>query len=156
MDAVSSIGLVQEKAQIHKKTLIDILNDPKKTLYFMLTLAVVGSVVVVLFFSVSNNLNATKEVTKFQQTKVVEEIVKIDFDSKRQQDVELINSAVKSYFSKNQTYPQSISTLIPQYLAVVPRDPETQKEYYYRVSLDFKSYEVWTKLDNGEEYLLSN
>ena len=154
MDAASSLNLVSEKAETHKQNLIDILNDPRKTLYFMLALAVSGALLFILYNSIANYFTTRQEVKKLQNlTPKVEEKTAVNFDLKRKQDIDRLSFAIDSYYSKNQIYPQALSSLVPQYLASLPSDPETSKEYSYRVSLDFKSYEVWALLDTGREYL---
>lgn len=157
MDAASSIDLVTQKAEIPKQKFRDILNDPKKTLYFMIAVAVAGAVVFVTVNTISDIFTANSEVKKLQQpTKKTESETLPKFDDQRKQDVAYLNSVIQNYYAKNKSYPQSLSSLIPQYLAKIPLDPETQREYPYRVGLDFKSYEVWAVLDNGQDYLFSN
>lgn len=157
MDAASSINVVSEKVEIPKRQLSDILSDPKSTLYFMVGFAVIGSLLFIGFTMIENSFTADKEVDKIQEQDLTpEEKVVIDLDPKRKSDVDHLNSAINSYYRKNQIYPQSLSALVPQYLASVPRDPDTQREYSYRVTLDFKSYQVWAVLDDGTEYSLTN
>lgn len=155
MDTVSSLDLVRQKTEIPKKHLIDIFEDPKKTLYFMLIVGAVLALIFIIYSSVSSSLVAKKEVEKLQQNPSQEKNeVTPNLDPKRKEDVSLLKTAIDNYYSRNKTYPPSISSLVPNFLGVIPRDPENQKEYFYRVSLDYKSYEVWALLDDNTEFIL--
>ncbi len=157
MDTAPSTDLVAEKAEISKQHLSEILNDPKKTLILMVIISFVGAVIFIVFVSVSNLIGRADKVESLQNAnKRTEVVVKTDFDTKRKADIEQLNSAIRAYYSKNEIYPQSLSKLVPQYIVSIPKDPETQTEYSYRVSIDFKNFEVWAILDTGQEYLLSN
>ena len=157
MDTASSTDLVVEKAEIPKQRLSEIINDPKKTLIFMVIISVVGAVLFIIVVTISNLFGRADKVESLQNAnKRTEVVVKTDFDTKRKADIEQLNSAISAYYSKNQIYPQSLSNLVPQYIATIPKDPETQTEYSYRVSIDLKGFEVWALLDDGSEYLLSS
>jgi len=123
----------------------------------MVVLSVVGAVVFILVVSIASFIGRADKVESLQNAnKRSEVVVKSNFDIQRKQDIEQLNSAISLYYSKNQIYPQSLSKLVPQYIASIPKDPETQTEYSYRVSIDFKNFEVWAVLDTQQEYLLSN
>ena len=157
MDTALSFDLVAEKAEIPKKHLTDILDDPKKALIFMVIVGVAGAVLVILFVSVSSLIGREDKVESLQKANKQTEVeVKTNFDTKRKRDVEQLNSAITTYYSRNQAYPDSLSKLVPQYIASIPKDPETQANYPYRVGIDLKDFEVWAILGDGQEYLLAN
>lgn len=166
MDPVSSVSAVsenvsekaKEKAKESHKQLKDILNDPKKTIVFMIVMAVVLALLFIFFNAFGDLFSNDKEVKQLQEKNksVVAVEEKQDFDSIRKQQIDSVNSALANFYAKNKKYPQSLSNLVPSYLVEIPRDPETKQVYSYRVGLDYKSYEVWAVLENGDLYLLKN
>ncbi len=53
-------------------------------------------------------------------------------DATRMSDLEKIQQALSLYFDVRKRYPDSLTTLVPEYLAVLPKDPLTQKNYQYK------------------------
>jgi Tfp pilus assembly protein PilN len=73
-------------------------------------------------------------------------------DQQRKNDVATINSALKSFFLKEKRLPDSLKELVPDYLAQMPTDPATQKEYSYKPSPDKKSWSVTAILSDGTTF----
>lgn len=156
MDPASSFASVQEKAELHRQNLVGILNDPRKTLYFMVGSALVIALLVIIYLTISNFFASREGANQLQANPVVEESAeKTDLDPQRRRNIDTINAAIVSYHRKNKAYPQALSNLVPSFLASVPSDPKNGRSYSYRVSLDLKSYQLWAVLENGQEYLRS-
>src|SRR3990167_11028164 len=101
MDTASSTDLVVEKAEIPKQRLSEIINDPKKTLIFMVIISVVGAVLFIIVVTISNLFGRADKVESLQNAnKRTEVVVKTDFDTKRKADIEQLNSAISAYYSK--------------------------------------------------------
>ncbi len=73
-------------------------------------------------------------------------------DAKRKSDLQQLESALEIYFLVNQKYPSSLSDLNPNYIFIIPKDPDGS-DYYYIQTNDGNSYNLCAKLDNP---LLSN
>ncbi|OGY24337.1 MAG: hypothetical protein A2172_00540 [Candidatus Woykebacteria bacterium RBG_13_40_15] len=75
-------------------------------------------------------------------------------DQKRKNDIFSINSALKTYFLKNQSIPKSLKELSPDFLSKVPTDPANNKEYNYVVSYDGLSWSVSATLSDKSTFNL--
>ncbi|HSX58228.1 MAG TPA: hypothetical protein VLE47_03105 [Candidatus Saccharimonadales bacterium] len=155
---------LQEKAQEHKETLSqklrEILDDPKKTLYAMIGCAVVIALIFISWVYLSQSLQAKSTVK--QQRSVKQSSFtggqtnnSKGFDQRRTSDITQIDAALRLYRAKNRVYPSVLSALAPVFLASVPLDPETNKDYNYQPSLDLQSYTISATLSDGSDYQLS-
>src|SRR5260221_301425 len=52
-------------------------------------------------------------------------------DVQRQSDTVVLQSALNSYFQKNDSYPQRLGNLVPAFLPNLPHDPKTGAVYNY-------------------------
>lgn len=61
-------------------------------------------------------------------------------DSRRQADVTELQNALFVYYQKYTMYPATLNKLVPEFLATIPKDPQSGKQYSYQ------------PLDNGNSY----
>lgn len=80
---------------------------------------------------------------------------KVSQDRQRKNDLYTIKQALDSFKNKNSLYPQSIDALIPEFLAVFPKDPETGNGYFYQAQIGQKNFEIKTILSSGEDYTVT-
>jgi len=73
-------------------------------------------------------------------------------DQQRISDVATINSALKAYFLKEKKIPSALKELVPGYIAKLPTDPKTKKEYTYTAASDQKSWKVTAVLSYGKSF----
>lgn len=52
-------------------------------------------------------------------------------DSRRVSDIKNIQLALSLYYNDNQQYPNSLASLVPNYMSAVPKDPITNANYRY-------------------------
>lgn len=52
-------------------------------------------------------------------------------DSRRLADIKQLQLALELYYDANTAYPTALSSLAPNYIAVVPTDPQTASAYSY-------------------------
>lgn len=76
-----------------------------------------------------------------------ESAIKQAYDSQRISDLRALETAVVSFWTGKQKYPQALSDLTPQYINTLPTDPETNETYgYEKDSNGFKLYcKLWDK-----------
>ncbi len=63
-------------------------------------------------------------------------------DAERASDVAKMQTALGYYYQQNSTYPKTLNQLVPTFLSVLPRDPESEAVYSYK------------PLDNNTDYQL--
>lgn len=74
------------------------------------------------------------------------------YDAQRKTDLEVLKRSLLNYKTANSLYPNDLNNLVPQYLPLVPIDPETKGNYTYQASLDQKSFRLSATLEDGNEY----
>lgn len=72
-------------------------------------------------------------------------------DAVRKSDIVNLQQAVDFYYAENSVYPTNLSELTG-WVSVVPKDPETKKDYVYQVTEGGKDYVLRATLDTGEVY----
>ncbi len=144
----------------------EIFISPQKTTFFLLTIAFVVSAFLFAGLLISQNLDAEKALVARKQElenrahnalkKEKNNAVAANnsLDQNRKRDLAQIQSALSKFKSKTGFYPANLLNLVPNYLARVPQDPKTNKEYFYQVGIDQKSYQLRVLLSDGEEYSL--
>jgi hypothetical protein len=73
-------------------------------------------------------------------------------DQQRKNDVVMLNTALKSYYLEKKAVPPALKDLKPNYLAEVPTDPATSKEYKYTNNVDKNSWAVSATLSDGSSF----
>ncbi len=82
------------------------------------------------------------------------------YDSQRQMDLESLRVALLVYSQKNiagsqeYVFPSKAkykTTLVPEYITAIPKDPVTREDYDYQVSATFDAFSLKTALDNPPE-----
>ncbi|MEK7151063.1 MAG: hypothetical protein AAB783_02600 [Patescibacteria group bacterium] len=68
-------------------------------------------------------------------------------DVTRMSDLEKIQQALGLYFDTKKRYPDALSILVPEFLAVLPKDPLTQKNYQYKRS-GTKNFTLTAQFEN--------
>ena len=82
-------------------------------------------------------------------------------DQKRISDISVIQIALEQYFQKNAVYPQQLSALVPTYISTIPTDQNNiyNNNYFPLTKISGSnnciSYQLWTKFELNNEYLLS-
>lgn len=80
-------------------------------------------------------------------------------DAARRSDLDRLHDALSAYAAAHgNRYPAGLTSLIPQYLAVMPRDPSTHQPYQYRVSANGRDYDLRAVLETPRAglYVLSD
>lgn len=76
-------------------------------------------------------------------------------DARRKTNLEALRSALELYKADHNKYPASLDSLLPEYLATIPKDPATDEPYTYEVSQDKLDYTITTELEDGSLYEVS-
>jgi hypothetical protein len=63
-------------------------------------------------------------------------------DTRRQEDVKTIQTALSAYYQKHTVYPATLEELIPDFLPSVPHDPKTGDDYSYQTTDNASNYEL--------------
>lgn len=92
--------------------------------------------------------------TTTQDTQTNPTTTQFSYDQQRKNDVYLINSAIDAYHLDNEKPPAALSDLEQKYLGEMPKDPESEKPYQYKVSEDKKGWKVWSLLSDGSMFEL--
>jgi general secretion pathway protein G len=73
-------------------------------------------------------------------------------DAKRKSDLSEIQNALELYYQDNQQYPASVSfgSAWAPYMARLPQDPKTGKNYVYLTDASRQSYWLYASLDNWQ------
>jgi len=66
-------------------------------------------------------------------------------------DLTSLSHAVESYYAINLSYPSSLKNLVPDFINKLPSEPQTNKDYIYKVFAD-SAYEV--SVQNPQKYNL--
>jgi hypothetical protein len=103
-------------------------------------------------FTARRSLNPSEEKVQTKETPATNPNDTVSQDQQRRIDVTNLNSALKTFFAENGKAPVGLSELVPRYLARMPTDPVSKKEYNYRPADDLKSWRVFTILSNGNRY----
>jgi hypothetical protein len=74
-------------------------------------------------------------------------------DAARAADLEKIQSALMLYINTKQRYPDTLAALVPEFMAILPKDPLTGKNYGYR-AIGSKDYILSAQFENREDPLL--
>ncbi len=107
------------------------------------------------FFSESQNQLIRKHMADAIKDKTADEAAV--YDDQRKNDIESIKSALLVYSNKNiagtQTYvfpaaDKYKTALVPDYMSAIPKDPQTNKEYEYKVSDTFDTFTLKAILGN--------
>lgn len=68
-------------------------------------------------------------------------------DGERRSDIETIRGALEDYYAKYNRYPPSLSSLTGSFLAVLPDDPDPDKNYYYNSTDQNQTYCIASDLE---------
>jgi prepilin-type N-terminal cleavage/methylation domain-containing protein len=68
-------------------------------------------------------------------------------DTRRKTDLEQIRQALETYRSETGAYPGATSSLTPDYITTLPRDPQTDGIYHYVPGGSNITYELCTTLE---------
>lgn len=63
-------------------------------------------------------------------------------DTQRKSDLSKIANALEAHMAENNIYPKLLTDLVPKDLEVLPKDPQTQKDYEYSVKENGQDYEL--------------
>ncbi|OGY20944.1 MAG: hypothetical protein A2126_02765 [Candidatus Woykebacteria bacterium GWB1_45_5] len=97
--------------------------------------------------------NGTEKTRTSSQSQNLSQIqLQAEQDQQRRNDVDTLNSALKSFYLKEKRPPDLLKELIPDYLKKLLTDPVTKKEYSYKLSQDKKSWQVAATLSNGNKF----
>ena len=77
-------------------------------------------------------------------------------DEQRKSDEQHIQSALALYYRDTNTYPESLSSLVPNYLANVPADPQTQKSYRYSAQPEGQDYQLCLNFEKKSQTCVSS
>ncbi len=70
-------------------------------------------------------------------------------DAVRMGDLEKIKQALSLYFDLYKQYPDTLTVLVPEFLAILPKDPRTQKNYQYKKS-GAKNFTLIAQFENKQ------
>lgn len=76
-------------------------------------------------------------------------------DARRTADIKQIQLALELYKDKNSSYPISLAALEPEYIVLLPKDPQTKKSYTYK-RLSYTSYTLSVRLEDPQNSNLQN
>jgi hypothetical protein len=76
-------------------------------------------------------------------------------DARRIADMRQIQIALELYYDKKGFYPTSLAVLAPEFMAAIPKDPQTQKSYVYKY-ISERKYLISARLENTQSPLLKN
>ena len=64
------------------------------------------------------------------------QVLQTSRDSARKSDIQSISSALEQYKSNNVfgSYPTDLSSLLPTYITIIPKDPKIRQDYAYTAS----------------------
>ncbi|OGY25389.1 MAG: hypothetical protein A2Z24_00030 [Candidatus Woykebacteria bacterium RBG_16_44_10] len=109
-----------------------------------------------LLFEQGRMIGGNKEVENGQSAdsdKKFDQIqLKAKQDQQRRNDVDILNSALKSFFLKQKRAPDLLKELVPDPLKKLPTDPVTQKEYNYKPSQDKQGWQLSATLSDGSKF----
>lgn len=109
-----------------------------------------------LWFGQNRMVNENKGVGAGQSNDLDKKYAQIQIqaeqDQQRKNDIDTINSALKSFYLKEKKAPESLKGLVPDYLKKLPTDPVTKKEYGYNLSKDKNSWQVSAILSDGAKF----
>jgi hypothetical protein len=77
-------------------------------------------------------------------------------DVKIKADIQQILYALEIYRADNKYYPDNLDLLMPNYLAVMPKNSVTDKEYTYQVSTNKLDFTISATLENKTLYTVSS
>lgn len=103
-----------------------------------------------------NQTNREKQQQDKQRAQQAEKEENSQLDATRRSNFQEIKIALEAYRKDSNVYPADLSKLIPSYLARVPFDPKTKKDYKYKTGVDQKSFELTTILSTGKELKVEN
>lgn len=69
-------------------------------------------------------------------------------DIRRQADIIQIQTGLKMYYSKHNSYPFSLNELSPEYLPDIPLDPSTHQPYQYQLEQNGIDYKLCAQLES--------
>ena len=133
--------------------------DNYKQLLVFLGISVVISVGLYIFIRVGqeavvrqNVKKPTEAPTHTKPNKTDKIQITFSQDQQRKNDVDLIHSALKSYFLTNKKAPELLDDLVPKDLPELPRDPKTNQDYTYSPTEDLKSWKISAELSDGTSF----
>ena len=74
-------------------------------------------------------------------------------DSARAADIKQLQIALSLYFDAGGSYPESLSSLVPKHISVLPKDPLMRTEYPYDL-VGETNYHLGASLEQAHEILL--
>lgn len=150
-------------ADLSSRNLKDLLRDIDPRVYKQIGLFLIAAVAVASFiylpirlyqeFSASNQVQ-TPKLKETGSSNIDESTTKSNQDQQRKNDVFLINSAIKSYYLKNDAAPANLEQLKDGYIAELPNDPESDQGYKYSTSSGSKSWKISSVLSDGTVFEL--
>ncbi len=73
-------------------------------------------------------------------------------DTLRESDIQTIQKALGAYFDNQNTYPDSLNELAPNYLQIIPTDPFTHEPYTYSATDQGIDFTLCAFLSNNTNY----
>lgn len=101
-------------------------------------LAILGMLLALIlgFIAPKKQMQQAEEARRQTPQKLLTPETKKLMDAQIQSDIELVRSALELYKSDRQKYPRNLEALVPEYLAVLPINPVTGKDYLYKLAQD--------------------
>jgi hypothetical protein len=78
-----------------------------------------------------------------------------EFEGQKKADLQQIVSGLQMYRTDQGKYPSTLKELLPKYLAVIPKDPQTNSDYNYQVDKTRLDYSLSANLNDGTTYTLN-
>lgn len=72
-------------------------------------------------------------------------------DKKRKEDLEALQIAFELYYEDNQTFPENLSNLVPDYVVAVPQDPLAPESNYQYRRVSQGSYEFTIRIESDND-----
>jgi cell division protein FtsX len=141
----------------------DVFSSEQKTTLFLIVVSVFISVFLFIGFLISQNISVARKIAqqKQEQQDQVRSTAAQDkqdefsrnqsLDETRKSNLNQIQNSLGKFKSKNGFFPANLSKLLPDYLSLIPSDPETKNEYFYQASVDQKNYRLSATLSDGTE-----
>lgn len=140
--------------------MVELNSSPAKMFGFMVLLSLIASLLFFGFFIFDQQINVSdqtaKEKAKQTSQKTTNDPLLVSNDTQRKQDIEQIARALRAYKVNYAYYPNSLDSLVPEFLFQVPTDPVTKRQYSYTASIDRKGFKLFARLNNGDEYQMSD
>jgi len=77
------------------------------------------------------------------------------FDTMRKADLNIIRSGLELFRADQGKYPSTLKELVAnKYMVTIPKDRETNSEYYYQISQTGLDYSLSAKLNDGTTYTI--